>query len=296
MPISEFDYYKDFSAETAGDFVDSDFTVYDGVLDIVAGLPSGNALSNDPTDATNVVRVGYTAQVHGATVRAGAIRARPDDGSDSTIALTVGSSGAGYNFSSSLGSESCYILRWLGDTFGFYRCEAGAVASITGTGRIVDVVPSDEDEVEFSVTPNGGVTELRGYINGVEQIAYDDPSPLTFTGGVASLSFKGQENLNSSFYGFGVNGLIDLGPQVSLTSGDLQPGGNFTLSYSDFAGIPTSPITLTDSNNNSITVAVTIDDNGDGTGTAAGTMPALPTGASSVNGLLFGDVEVELTT
>lgn len=85
------------------------------------------------------------------------------------------------------------------------------------------------------------------------------------------------------------------GPSVSLTSGNLQPGGNFTLSYSNFAGVPTSPITLTDSNDNSITVAVTIDDNGDGTGTATGTMPALPTGASTVNGLLFGDVEVELT-
>lgn len=85
------------------------------------------------------------------------------------------------------------------------------------------------------------------------------------------------------------------GPTVSLASGTIQPGGSFTLEYSNFEGVPTSPVTITDSNSNTITVTVTVDDNGDGTGTATGTMPSLPTGSSSVDGLLFGDVTVELT-
>lgn len=90
---------------------------------------------------------------------------------------------------------------------------------------------------------------------------------------------------------------IAAGPQISLTSGNLQPGGAFTFEYSDFESIPTSPITLTDSNNNSITVAVTIDDTdtvGVHSGTASGTMPALPS-SGSASSLLFGDVTAELT-
>lgn len=88
------------------------------------------------------------------------------------------------------------------------------------------------------------------------------------------------------------------GPAIEITSGDLQPGGNFTIEYSGFATAPVSPVNLTDSNDNIITVAVTVDDTETGgthSGTATGTMPNLPTGSSSVDGLLFGDVTVELT-
>lgn len=239
MAVSDFDYYKDFSAGTVGDFVDSDFTVYSGVLDIVSGLPSGNALSNDPTDATNVVRVGYTAQAHQASVVVGVVRAYAGDGSDSTIALTVGSSGAGYNFSSSLGSENCYIIRWVNDNVIFYRSSGGAVASITGAGRQATASPADGDELEFSVTPNGGVTELRGFINGVEVMAYDDPTPLALTGGVASISFKGQENLNSSFYAFGVDGLSSP-PSVSAADDITSEGDTAEFTLADNTNPPDS--------------------------------------------------------
>jgi hypothetical protein len=83
-------------------------------------------------------------------------------------------------------------------------------------------------------------------------------------------------------------------PSVALAN-DLQPGASFTLNYSNYAAVPVSPVTIRDSNNNSITVPVTINDNGDGTGTATGTMPSLPSSGTS-QGLLFGNVTVELGT
>ncbi|MCC4269199.1 hypothetical protein LL254_00565 [Marinobacter nauticus] len=83
-------------------------------------------------------------------------------------------------------------------------------------------------------------------------------------------------------------------PTLSIAN-DLQPGASFTLNYSNYAAVPVSPVTIRDSNNNSITVPVTINDNGDGTGTATGTMPSLPSSGTS-QGLLFGNVTVELGT
>lgn len=81
----------------------------------------------------------------------------------------------------------------------------------------------------------------------------------------------------------------------TTVAGNLQPGASFTLNYSNYDAVPVSPVTITDSNNNSIAVPVTINDNGDGTGTATGTMPSLP-GSGTAQGLLFGNVTVELGT
>lgn len=86
-------------------------------------------------------------------------------------------------------------------------------------------------------------------------------------------------------------------PAISLSE-NLRPNTQFTINYVRFNAIPTSPVTLTDSNANSITVPVTITntDNGDGThqGTAVGTYPALPLSGSQ-GGLLFGSVTVALS-
>ena len=76
-------------------------------------------------------------------------------------------------------------------------------------------------------------------------------------------------------------------------------GASFTLTYSNYDAIPVSPVTITDSNANSITVAVTISDTVDGNskhnGTATGTFPAL-TSSGSVAGLRFGTVTMELSS
>lgn len=88
-------------------------------------------------------------------------------------------------------------------------------------------------------------------------------------------------------------------PSPSISGTALQPGEEFTLTYGAFAAIPISPVTLTDSNGNTLTVPVTINDAvaGDDTheGTAVGTMPALPSSGSQA-GLLLGDVTARLTT
>ena len=81
---------------------------------------------------------------------------------------------------------------------------------------------------------------------------------------------------------------------------DLQPGASFTLNYSNYDAAPVSPVTMTDSAGNSITVPVTISDSVNGTtgkheGTAAGTMPALPS-SGSIAGLKFGTVNVNLSS
>ena len=89
------------------------------------------------------------------------------------------------------------------------------------------------------------------------------------------------------------------GPSLTLPT-DLQPGASFTLNYSNYDAVPVSPVTITDSNNNSITVPVTISDSVNGTtgkheGIATGTMPALPS-SGSIAGLKFGTVNVNLSS
>ena len=81
----------------------------------------------------------------------------------------------------------------------------------------------------------------------------------------------------------------------------LQMGAAFSGTYSNFAGIPTGPVTISDGTR-SVDVSVTISDNGDGDGTFSGTMPGLPaSGASSAASSLIypnitaGSISVTLT-
>ena len=83
------------------------------------------------------------------------------------------------------------------------------------------------------------------------------------------------------------------GPEVT-TADTLQPGTEFTLTASNFASTPVSPVTLTDSASSTITVAVTI--SGSGPYTATGTMPTIAEAVAAGTSLLFGDVTIELTT
>ncbi len=82
-------------------------------------------------------------------------------------------------------------------------------------------------------------------------------------------------------------------PSLSIDT-TLEPGGAFVLTYSDYPGVPVSPITIIDAQGNEDTVAVTVSDNGDGSGTASGTMPALPSSGSEQS-VLFGAVTVRLS-
>ena len=78
------------------------------------------------------------------------------------------------------------------------------------------------------------------------------------------------------------------------TTDTLQPGESFTLTATNFASAPVSPVTLTDSEGSTITVAVTI--SGSGPYTAVGTMPTIAEAVTAGTSLLFGDVTIELTT
>ena len=78
------------------------------------------------------------------------------------------------------------------------------------------------------------------------------------------------------------------------TTDPLAPGSNFTLTATNFASAPVSPVTLTDSQGSTITVPVTI--SGSGPYTAVGTMPTLAEAVTAGTSLLFGDVTIELTT
>jgi hypothetical protein len=82
-------------------------------------------------------------------------------------------------------------------------------------------------------------------------------------------------------------------PTVTTTD-TLQPGESFTLTATNYASAPVSPVTLTDSAGSTITVAVTI--SGSGPYTAVGTMPTLAEAVTAGTSLLFGDVTIELTT
>lgn len=137
---------------------------------------------------------------------------------------------------------------------------------VTSTGTYTDTV-------SIEVTPGFSFDTLFAFASSV-----NSSSTNPWSGELSNLDFEDQG-----------------GPTVFITSGNLTPGGNFSLSYSNYPSAPVSPVTITDSNDNSITVPVTVTDNGDGTGTATGTMPALPS-SGSVAGLLFGNVTLELGT
>ena len=84
-------------------------------------------------------------------------------------------------------------------------------------------------------------------------------------------------------------------PVPAVTTTDtLQPGTEFTLTATNYASAPVSPVTLTDTEGSTITVAVTI--SGSGPYTAVGTMPTIAEAVTAGTSLLFGDVTIELTT
>ena len=84
-------------------------------------------------------------------------------------------------------------------------------------------------------------------------------------------------------------------PTPNVTTTDtLQPGTEFTLTATNYASAPVSPVTLTDTEGSTITVAVTI--SGSGPYTAVGTMPTIAEAVTAGTSLLFGDVTIELTT
>jgi len=88
--------------------------------------------------------------------------------------------------------------------------------------------------------------------------------------------------------------LLDAAEPTVTTTDTLQPGEAFTLTATNFASAPVSPVTLTDSQGSTITVPVTI--SGSGPYTAVGTMPTLAEAVTAGTSLLFGDVTIELTT
>jgi len=83
-------------------------------------------------------------------------------------------------------------------------------------------------------------------------------------------------------------------PPAVTTTDTLQPGEDFTLTATNYASAPVSPVTLTDSQGSTITVPVTI--SGSGPYTATGTMPTLAEAVTAGTSLLFGDVTIELST
>lgn len=244
--------------------------------------------------------------------------AAADDSSTSILFLIAdGTEGATYDLgeifsAAESGGVLAFALRGLNTDSLIDAVSQGAIGvsaagdlvtgpSVTSTSNgavILQVIGCDPGVSAISATPDGSpvATELfdgkvdTGDWSYMFAQMYEQP-----TAGAISLDAEiSYGPLSFSAFQIALNATPP-GPSVSLTSGNLQPGGNFTLAYSNFAGTPTSPVTITDSNNNSITVAVTVNDNGDGTGTATGTMPSLPTSGSAA-GLLFGDVTVELTT
>jgi hypothetical protein len=92
-----------------------------------------------------------------------------------------------------------------------------------------------------------------------------------------------------------------LDPAVTTTD-TLQPGESFTLTATNYASAPVSPVTLTPLDENGdaitgitpITVAVTI--TGSGPYTATGTMPTLAEAVTAGNSIPFGSTRISLST
>lgn len=285
-PISSYPYYRDFrAAATTDQWVDPDWTDYSGYWAIGTDKPSGNSMKAWGATWSNS---GYSAAAHTDSAKIGATLAMTGSESEINFALSLYGD-VGGDLSGT--SQTCYSLRVFGDSLFFHRIVAGTLGSQLA---VYSYTPVDEDDVVFEVLVNGGEVDLIGYVNGVEVTRYTDTSPLA-NGGIASATMRGYTNY-LMIYDIGIDG-VTAEPSISIT-GDLTPGGAFTIDYSDFTAIPVSPATLTDSQGNAITVAVTINDTDTGgvhSGTADGTMPALP-GSGSATGLLFGTVTVELTT
>lgn len=142
------------------------------------------------------------------------------------------------------------------------------------------------------VRVNGGTIQTQdSNVNDSQTLLFSDIAPAS---GVITVEFRQAAESSGSAY-INAARLISKSPVPTLTldQTELTPGGTISGSYSNFTGVPTSPLTLTDSNANSITVAVTVTDGGAGSGTFTGTLPTLPASGSQA-GLLFGTVTVEI--
>jgi len=123
---------------------------------------------------------------------------------------------------------------------------------------------------------------------------------LSPTAGVIDIQWK--KGLEGSGYLSAV-GIEEqtLDPAVTTTD-TLQPGESFTLTATNFAAPPVSPVTLTPLDENGevitgitpITVAVTI--TGSGPYTATGTMPTLSEAVTAGNSIPFGSTRISLST
>lgn len=279
MSMNDFDFYVDVSGlNAATDPVPATIVALAGTLDLVGGLPSGTVISNDTADQTNVTAFTYNEYPHGDQVSIAVRRARtsPDDGSDSTVAVIVGGTGEVYGFSSSsFGIENCYVCRRLGENLVIFRCVNGTLTSIGLTNTTITL--TDNEDWEFHVVPDGSDNLLSVEVNGSVVWSFTDTTPPDFGGYVPQVAFKGQDNLNSSFYAFAVDGLAQ--PEPTVTSINTDNTGDqyeaVTAEVTNFAGNITSFV-LDDGENSSAGVVV---DGDIADGTVSLRLPGdLPTG------------------
>ena len=145
-----------------------------------------------------------------------------------------------------------------------------------------------------SWTVNGGGTAqivndtVGGSANTSESAKFLAVSPSS---GIITIEFENAASSSGDAYAAAV--AIEEVASASVTTTDtLAPGSPFTLTATNFASAPSSPVTMTDSGGNTGTVAVTV--TGSGPYTATGTFPArITTGTGTT--LLRGPVTVELT-
>ena len=220
------------------------------------------------------------------------------------ITLTVDVPFASFSGSSGLVTEEAHgIPAWVWRDFGFVTDASATALTVSG------LAPGAQGFIRFGGANTGagrhrlltvdGNTYQNDNTGGTAPIVPDAPTDAPFTADVnGEVSFTlGYASVSAAF---SVIQIIDVpSPTVALAD-NLQPGASFTLNYSNYDAIPVSPVTMTDSAGNSITVPVTISDSVNGTtgkheGTATGTMPALPS-SGSIAGLKFGTVNVSLSS
>jgi hypothetical protein len=146
-------------------------------------------------------------------------------------------------------------------------------------GRVMEMRINSGDSVVFDLSVNATVTQVF--------------SATTNGSGRATFEYRKHSTSSGHAYMVAARVIPTLSPSVTTTD-TLQPGTEFTLTATNYASAPVSPVTLTDSAGNTGTVPVTI--SGTGPYTAVGTMPTLAEAVTAGTSLLFGDVTIELST
>lgn len=154
-----------------------------------------------------------------------------------------------------------------------------------------------------SITNNASLSSYSGevingglvYAGGYKATASDDES-VQFT--VDGMTLGGGNLDRTTAIAVRVTE-FNLTPEVTLDDDTLSPGDTISGSYQYFSSIPTSPVTITGPDGNTMDVTVTVNDSGlDGNslhyGTFSGTMPSLPAVDNSANQVLFGACTVTL--